>query len=181
VLSRHHFATKAEARNVVLAWCHEFYNTRRLAQLGRDALTDQLRDRRTPTGSGITEASTISGETQMEVPMKLLEQDDVKALERKVAKLVDQHGRLEAEVGSVEAISPPAHNAAPTLGTPKGHRRYRRDQTGTTGSPTPPRPSTPPPNSTAKTSAASSTRASPAAPRTYEASRPRTHLVALPL
>jgi transposase InsO family protein len=29
VLSRHHFATKAEARTVVLAWCHEFYNTRR--------------------------------------------------------------------------------------------------------------------------------------------------------
>lgn len=29
VLSRHHFATKAEARNVVLTWCHNFYNTRR--------------------------------------------------------------------------------------------------------------------------------------------------------
>jgi len=29
VLSRHHFATRAEARAVVLAWCHEFYNTRR--------------------------------------------------------------------------------------------------------------------------------------------------------
>ena len=29
VLSRHHFATKAEARKTVLAWCHEFYNTRR--------------------------------------------------------------------------------------------------------------------------------------------------------
>jgi len=29
VLSRHHFATKAEARAVVLAWCHEFYNIRR--------------------------------------------------------------------------------------------------------------------------------------------------------
>jgi transposase InsO family protein len=29
VLSRHHFATKAEARTVVLTWCHEFYNTRR--------------------------------------------------------------------------------------------------------------------------------------------------------
>ena len=29
VLSRHHFTTKAQAREVVLAWCHEFYNTRR--------------------------------------------------------------------------------------------------------------------------------------------------------
>ena len=29
VLSRHTFATKAQARAVVLAWCHEFYNTRR--------------------------------------------------------------------------------------------------------------------------------------------------------
>ena len=29
VLSRHAFATKAEARKIVLAWCHEFYNTRR--------------------------------------------------------------------------------------------------------------------------------------------------------
>ena len=29
VLSRHHFRTKDEARTVVLAWCHEFYNTRR--------------------------------------------------------------------------------------------------------------------------------------------------------
>jgi putative transposase len=29
VLSRHHFSTKAEARAVVLAWCHEFYNTKR--------------------------------------------------------------------------------------------------------------------------------------------------------
>jgi putative transposase len=28
-LSRYHFTTKAEARTVVLAWCHEFYNTRR--------------------------------------------------------------------------------------------------------------------------------------------------------
>ena len=27
VLSRHHFTTKAQARTVVLAWCHEFYNT----------------------------------------------------------------------------------------------------------------------------------------------------------
>lgn len=29
VLSRHTFATKAEARTVVLAWCHDFYNTHR--------------------------------------------------------------------------------------------------------------------------------------------------------
>lgn len=29
VLSRHRFATKAEARAVVLRWCHDFYNTRR--------------------------------------------------------------------------------------------------------------------------------------------------------
>jgi putative transposase len=28
-LSRHKFATNAHARTVVLAWCHEFYNTRR--------------------------------------------------------------------------------------------------------------------------------------------------------
>jgi putative transposase len=40
VLSRHHFTTKAEARTVVLAWCHEFYNTKRrspgVAELLRD-------------------------------------------------------------------------------------------------------------------------------------------------
>jgi putative transposase len=29
VLSRHTFTTKAQARTAVLAWCHEFYNTRR--------------------------------------------------------------------------------------------------------------------------------------------------------
>jgi putative transposase len=29
VLARHRFATKTEARAVVLAWCHNFYNTRR--------------------------------------------------------------------------------------------------------------------------------------------------------
>jgi len=29
VLSRHTFTTKAQARTVVLAWCHQFYNTRR--------------------------------------------------------------------------------------------------------------------------------------------------------
>lgn len=29
VLSRHHFATKAQARAVVVAWCHEFYNVKR--------------------------------------------------------------------------------------------------------------------------------------------------------
>jgi putative transposase len=29
VLSRHTFTTKADARKIVLAWCHEFYNTRR--------------------------------------------------------------------------------------------------------------------------------------------------------
>ena len=29
VLSRHHFSTKAQARAVVLDWCHNFYNTRR--------------------------------------------------------------------------------------------------------------------------------------------------------
>lgn len=29
VLSRHHFSTRAEAKTVVLAWCHEFYNVKR--------------------------------------------------------------------------------------------------------------------------------------------------------
>jgi transposase InsO family protein len=29
VLSRHHFATKTEAREVITAWCYEFYNIRR--------------------------------------------------------------------------------------------------------------------------------------------------------
>ena len=29
VLSRHHFTTRAQARTVVLAWCHEFYNVKR--------------------------------------------------------------------------------------------------------------------------------------------------------
>ena len=29
VLSRHHFATKAQAREVIKTWCYQFYNTRR--------------------------------------------------------------------------------------------------------------------------------------------------------
>jgi putative transposase len=29
VLSRNHFATKAQARTVITAWCHDFYNTQR--------------------------------------------------------------------------------------------------------------------------------------------------------
>ncbi len=29
VLSRHHFATKAQAREVITAWCHDFYNVQR--------------------------------------------------------------------------------------------------------------------------------------------------------
>jgi putative transposase len=29
VLSRHHFTTRAQARAVVVAWCVDFYNTRR--------------------------------------------------------------------------------------------------------------------------------------------------------
>jgi putative transposase len=29
VLSRRHFATKAEARAVITTWCHDFYNTQR--------------------------------------------------------------------------------------------------------------------------------------------------------
>jgi transposase InsO family protein len=29
VLSRHHFTTKMQAREVITAWCHDFYNTRR--------------------------------------------------------------------------------------------------------------------------------------------------------
>jgi transposase InsO family protein len=29
VLSRHHFATKAQARAVVTPWCHDFYNLQR--------------------------------------------------------------------------------------------------------------------------------------------------------
>jgi transposase InsO family protein len=28
-LSRHHFTSRAEARAVVLTWCHEFYNSHR--------------------------------------------------------------------------------------------------------------------------------------------------------
>ena len=29
MLSRHHFTTRAQARAVVVAWCVDFYNTRR--------------------------------------------------------------------------------------------------------------------------------------------------------
>lgn len=29
VLYRHHFATKAQAREVITAWCYQFYSTRR--------------------------------------------------------------------------------------------------------------------------------------------------------
>jgi putative transposase len=29
LLSRHHFTTKAQTRQVVVAWCQDFYNSRR--------------------------------------------------------------------------------------------------------------------------------------------------------
>jgi putative transposase len=29
VLSRHHFATRDQARKIIVAWCQDFYNTRR--------------------------------------------------------------------------------------------------------------------------------------------------------
>ena len=44
VLCRHHFATRAEARAVLGAWCHDFYNTDRRHSSAANADTDRLRD-----------------------------------------------------------------------------------------------------------------------------------------
>jgi transposase InsO family protein len=61
VLSRHHFATKAQAREVITTWCYEFYNVD--AQLSRVAATRRIRKNHGhPTGGRITETSTLSGE-----------------------------------------------------------------------------------------------------------------------
>nr|WP_271210149.1 IS3 family transposase [Rhodococcus wratislaviensis]GLK35215.1 transposase [Rhodococcus wratislaviensis] len=64
VLSRHHFTTRAQACEVVVAWCLDFYNTRR-RQLRGIAVARRLRkDHRRPTGRSIKEPSTIRGEAQ---------------------------------------------------------------------------------------------------------------------
>jgi len=44
VLCRHHFATRAEARAVLGAWCHDFYNTDQRHSSAANAGTDRLRD-----------------------------------------------------------------------------------------------------------------------------------------
>jgi hypothetical protein len=60
VLSRHHFATRAQARAVVTAWCHDFYNVQR-----RHSSAGRARgDRCHPAGGSLKEASTLPGETQ---------------------------------------------------------------------------------------------------------------------
>ena len=65
VLSRHRFATKAQARAVVTAWCHDFLQPTTPTQFGRLAATRRIRkDRGHPTGRRIKEASTIRGEAQ---------------------------------------------------------------------------------------------------------------------
>ncbi len=52
VLSRHQFATTAQARATVIDWCYGFYN-HQPAQRRRRPVTDQLRDRRPQPRSGI--------------------------------------------------------------------------------------------------------------------------------
>jgi putative transposase len=64
ILSRHHFTTKAEARVIVLTWCHEFYNTRR--RHSSAALMSPTATRRSPSTNRPRhkEPSTIRGEAQ---------------------------------------------------------------------------------------------------------------------
>jgi hypothetical protein len=62
VLSRHHFTTKAHARQVVVAWCPDFYNSRPPAQLRRIDVAHPIRETRCrPTGRSIKEAFTTRG------------------------------------------------------------------------------------------------------------------------
>jgi hypothetical protein len=49
-LSRHHFTTKAHARQVVVAWCHDFYNSRRRHSSAALMSPIQYETRCRPTG-----------------------------------------------------------------------------------------------------------------------------------
>lgn len=65
VLSRHTFATRAEARAVIGAWCQDFYNNYRRHTTAGGLPPAEYEKMPTDTPSGcITEASTIRGEAQ---------------------------------------------------------------------------------------------------------------------
>jgi len=66
VLSRHHFATKTQARSVVIPWCEEFYNqTRRHSSAARMS-PHRLRERcQHPTGSGIRKSPRFEGKPRL--------------------------------------------------------------------------------------------------------------------
>jgi putative transposase len=63
VLSRHHFTTKAQARQVVVAWCQHFYNSRRRHSSAALMSPIQYTRDSLPAGRSLNEASTISEET----------------------------------------------------------------------------------------------------------------------
>ena len=61
VLSRHAFATKADARKIVLAWCHAVLQHPATAQLRGIAAARRLREnRRRPTGRSVTPPEDLS-------------------------------------------------------------------------------------------------------------------------
>lgn len=61
VLSRHHFSTKAHARQVVVAWCHDFYTSRRRHSSAALMSPIQYETRCRPAGRSIKEAFTTRG------------------------------------------------------------------------------------------------------------------------
>jgi hypothetical protein len=63
VLSRHTYVTNTRARTVVLAWCHEFYNTAGGTAAQRCALQLRLRKPPLTKWQRHKEASTILGES----------------------------------------------------------------------------------------------------------------------
>src|SRR5674476_1291348 len=72
VLSRHHFTTKAQARSVVLAWCHEFYNTARrhssAAMMTPADYEHTAAQPRRPQGGGLMSTPTPPGDVSVTPP-----------------------------------------------------------------------------------------------------------------
>jgi hypothetical protein len=65
VLSRHHFETKAQARAVVAAWCHDFYDLqRRHSSAGLLAPVEYDEDRSHPAHGSIKQDPMLLGNPQ---------------------------------------------------------------------------------------------------------------------
>ena len=70
MLSRHHFRTRAEARAGVSPLVPGLLQRQTTAQLGGVAGSGRVRENRChPAGRSLNEASTISGETQYDLPI----------------------------------------------------------------------------------------------------------------